>query len=124
MDRQARVFERAVGSVVKIATGDGGGGTGFFAREDGLILTAAHVVGGARVVEAEDPDGKKFRCRVVRSRRYEDVAALRVSRIEDEEREVVRVFGCPSCGRQEAAGQRYCEGCGTELRAGRKGWWR
>ena len=28
MDRQTRVFEKAVGSVVKIATGDGGVGTG------------------------------------------------------------------------------------------------
>ncbi|HSN56527.1 MAG TPA: trypsin-like peptidase domain-containing protein [Candidatus Sulfomarinibacteraceae bacterium] len=96
MDRQARVFERAVGSVVKISTGEGGG-TGFVTRGDGLILTAAHVVGGARVVRACGPDGREFPCRVVRSRRYEDVAALAASpKAAPVKRRALCLSGCSS----------------------------
>lgn len=76
MDRHSKVFEEAVGSVVKIMTGDGGVGTGFVARDDGLILTAAHVVGRARVVYAQDWKGRKFGCRLVGAKRDEDLAAV------------------------------------------------
>jgi S1-C subfamily serine protease len=76
MERQSKVFEEAVRSVVKIMTGDGGVGTGFVARGDGLILTAAHVVGRARVVYAQDWMGRRFGCRLLGCRRGEDLAAV------------------------------------------------
>jgi S1-C subfamily serine protease len=41
--------------------------------------------------------------------------------IEDEEREVAKIFGCPACGRAVEAEGGYCEACGAELRPERKG---
>ena len=76
MNRQARIFEKSVGSVLKILTADGGVGTGFLAREDGLILTARHVVASGRIVKAQDRTGNEFTCKVVKSDRPNDVAAL------------------------------------------------
>ena len=98
MNRQANVFKRAVNSVLEIVTTDGNG-SGFLARDDGLILTAAHVVGSERVVRARDLDGNMYSCRVVKTDRHEDVAALVFapgsSRLKTKP---LRICSCPSSG--------------------------
>ena len=53
-------------------------GTGFCITEDGMALTAAHVIKGADAVHAVLPDGKEITVTVVSSDSKTDVAVLRL----------------------------------------------
>jgi S1-C subfamily serine protease len=62
--RQQELFDRTLPSVVFISS-EGSFGSGFFVRADGLVLTSAHVVGGASEVKVVLADGRTFTGRVV-----------------------------------------------------------
>lgn len=64
-------------AVVSIRTG-GGLGSGVIYDPSGLILTNAHVVGGARTVNVELADGRRFQARVLGSDPGFDLAVLKV----------------------------------------------
>src|SRR5438105_2373978 len=53
-------------------------GTGFIVRDDGVIVTNAHVVAGATQVRVALRDGKRFPARVVGSDETNDLAVLKV----------------------------------------------
>lgn len=55
-----------------------GQGTGFIIASDGLLLTSAHVVAGARRITVRMSDQRQFRATVVGSDPTTDVAVLRV----------------------------------------------
>jgi S1-C subfamily serine protease len=61
---QQRLFEQVAPAVVYISSGDAFG-SGFFVRQDGLILTNAHVVGKRDTVDVIRSDGQKLRGKVV-----------------------------------------------------------
>ena len=76
------VFLEARGAVARVRADAGGQtlevGTGFFVSADGALLTALHVVRGARRVEVETLDGRRFSARLVGYSSRLDLAALRV----------------------------------------------
>ncbi|WP_454754570.1 trypsin-like peptidase domain-containing protein [Cupriavidus necator] len=53
-------------------------GSGFIISADGLILTSAHVIGGARFVRVKLPDRRDFDANVVGSDLRSDIAVLRI----------------------------------------------
>ncbi len=53
-------------------------GSGVVASEDGLILTAAHVIQGARQLEVVFPDGKQVKGKVLGANYSKDVAMVRI----------------------------------------------
>jgi len=55
-----------------------GQGSGFFISSDGLLLTSAHVIAGARRITVRLSDRRQFRAQVVGSDPTTDVAVLRV----------------------------------------------
>jgi len=55
-----------------------GQGSGFFISSDGLLLTSAHVIAGARRITVRMSDRRQFRAEVVGSDPTTDVAVLRV----------------------------------------------
>lgn len=69
--------EMARASLV-IRSPDGGHGSGVCVSSEGLILTNAHVVGDALVVEVED-EGTSFLGRVVRISKRRDAAVIKVA---------------------------------------------
>jgi S1-C subfamily serine protease len=86
----ASAVARVQPSVVKIdvvsrvpATGRGrprtGGGSGFVFAADGLVLTCAHVVGGAATIDVTLPDGCRGRADVLGEDPHTDLAVLKVS---------------------------------------------
>ena len=76
--RQQALFEQIAPSVVFIAQG-GSIGSGFFVGKDGLVLTNAHVVGGADVVTVVLHDGRRLEGRVEeRAEGDIDLALVRV----------------------------------------------
>ena len=74
-----RVARQARPAVVSVSTGRGGG-SGVIIRQDGVILTNAHVVGGASEVEVQLADGKEITGRVVGRDRGVDVAVVKIAR--------------------------------------------
>jgi len=64
-------------AVVRIAR-RGGEGSGVIIREDGVILTNAHVVGNARVVEVGLGDGRRLQGEVLGGDPSIDIAVVRV----------------------------------------------
>lgn len=66
-------------SVVTVLTG-AGLGSGVVAREDGVVVTNAHVVRGAGQVELALADGARVPAEVVAADAYTDVAVLRAQR--------------------------------------------
>jgi len=76
--RQKKLFEKVAKSVVFVSNGRGFG-SGFFVSENGLILTNAHVVDGAKTVEVVLHDGRKFKGRTVEVARDDiDLALVKV----------------------------------------------
>lgn len=74
----ADLLDQVRPSVVKIET-ESGLGTGFVVRKDGLILTAAHVVEGARSAKVRFHDGRTARVtRVLKTDRESDYALLKI----------------------------------------------
>ena len=74
------IFDDTEGGVLRVSTlscDEGGGmGSGFLAG-DGLVVTAAHVVSGARTVTVQDPDGSVAVADVVGLDESTDTAVLR-----------------------------------------------
>ena len=75
--RVVAVAERVSPAVVSISPGTGVG-SGFFIRDDGTILTNAHVVGGADVVEVRLADGRRLQGRVLGRDPSVDTAVVQV----------------------------------------------
>ena len=73
----AQLAETVSPSVVNIGTGRRSG-TGVVWSNDGLIVTASHVIGGAENPTVVLSDGRELRSRVVGRDGYTDVALLRV----------------------------------------------
>jgi S1-C subfamily serine protease len=55
-----------------------GSGSGFVVEAEGVILTNAHVVEGARRIEVELHDGRRFIARLLGSDETTDIAALQI----------------------------------------------
>src|SRR5262249_20260502 len=85
----AGVAEHAAPGVVAIAIADptdergrtvpGGGGSGFVFTPDGLVLTNAHVVAGARGIEVLTTSGLRLDADVLGVDAHTDIALLRVA---------------------------------------------
>jgi serine protease Do len=58
-------------------------GTGFFVSPDGYVLTAHHVVAGARQVALRTPSGEIWQARVVKTDPENDIALLRVETLRN-----------------------------------------
>src|SRR5690606_22340485 len=73
------ILEKVGPSVVSIHTGSRDGdaaGSGIVLSEDGLVLTNAHVVAGARTIEVDFADGRTAEARLVGSVAENDVALV------------------------------------------------
>jgi S1-C subfamily serine protease len=83
------VTERAAPGVVAIAVAEridergrrvpGGGGSGFVFTPDGLVLTNAHVVAGARGIEVLTTAGQRLEADVLGADPHTDIALVRVA---------------------------------------------
>jgi serine protease Do len=73
-----RIARQASPAVVSVAQQEGGSGSGVIVREDGVILTNAHVVGMSRTVRVGLADGRRVDGRVVGRDRSLDVAVVRI----------------------------------------------
>ena len=73
--RVARQLSPAVVSISR----SGGSGSGVVVRTDGVVLTNAHVVGGARTVEVRLADGRRIPGEVLGRDPTIDIAVVRVS---------------------------------------------
>jgi S1-C subfamily serine protease len=69
---------RDVSPAVVSVSRRGGSGSGFFIREDGVLLTNVHVVGNSRVVEVGLADGRVLPGRVIGGDPPSDVAVVQV----------------------------------------------
>ncbi len=86
-DVAAAVAAQARGSVVTISSGGRGafaarnasGGSGFVVSSEGLVLTAAHVLGGATDVTVTLADGRQLSGHVVASDGAQDLAVIRLA---------------------------------------------
>ena len=70
------VFETARDSTVRIETTPSGIGSGFIISDDGLIMTAYHVVRQANALNVVFTDGERYRAELVGFDEYSDVALL------------------------------------------------
>nr|WP_249420609.1 trypsin-like peptidase domain-containing protein [Rhabdothermincola salaria] len=84
LDIQA-LLEKAQPSVVAIETGQrsttnvyGGAGSGVVVSDDGLVLTNAHVIGGATEMRATTSSGRTYEAELVGSSPADDVALIRL----------------------------------------------
>jgi serine protease Do len=73
-----RIARQASPAVVSVAQQEGGSGSGVIVREDGVILTNAHVVGMSRAVRVGLADGRRVDGRVIGRDRSLDVAVVRI----------------------------------------------
>lgn len=60
-----------------------GGGSGFFVREDGILVTNHQVANGARTLEVVLPTGEEAEAEVLGADAHTDVAVLRVPHLND-----------------------------------------
>ncbi len=74
--------EDALSATVIVDVGNGHG-SGFFVSEDGLVLTAAHVVANASEITVIRRDGLELPARLIRISRSSDAALLRVEKKSD-----------------------------------------
>ncbi len=86
----AGVLDEVQASVVSIEINDsgqqglfGGAGSGVVISEDGLVLTNAHVVDGARTIDAVFFDGSRREAELVGSLPADDIALIRVTDTSD-----------------------------------------
>lgn len=77
-DAQVKLFAKVAPAVIVIGD-DRSMGTGFFVTDDGLALTAAHVVEGKRTVDVVLHGGKRTRAKVVEVSTDVDLALIMVS---------------------------------------------
>ncbi len=75
-DGIVRIVERASPAVVNVRARRGGG-SGVVITPDGYVLTNAHVVGDARVVELAQRDGLEFSADVIGADQSTDLAVVR-----------------------------------------------
>jgi S1-C subfamily serine protease len=73
-----RVAREATPTVVSVSR-RGGAGSGVIVREDGVIVTNAHVVGNARSVEVSLADGRSFTGQVLDRDPTIDIAVVRIN---------------------------------------------
>ncbi|GAA0510050.1 S1C family serine protease [Deinococcus depolymerans] len=78
------LFDSARPATVRVesvnpATQNAGIGTGFFISEDGLVLTAYHVVSGGRLFQISTLSGRSYPARVTAFDAQADVALLKVN---------------------------------------------
>jgi S1-C subfamily serine protease len=73
-----RVARTATPAVVSVSR-RGGSGSGVIVRADGVIITNAHVVGGARTVEVRTADGRTFSGTVLGRDETVDTAVVRIT---------------------------------------------
>jgi S1-C subfamily serine protease len=73
-----RIARQVSPAVVSVAQEEGGSGSGVIVREDGVILTNAHVVGMSRTVRVGLADGRRVEGRVLGRDPALDVAVVRV----------------------------------------------
>lgn len=74
-----RVVKDTQPATVSITTNGGSAwGSGVVVTEDGLVLTAAHVVQGARSVSVIFPDGREFAADVLGANRTKDTAMVQI----------------------------------------------
>jgi serine protease Do len=81
LDRNSPFFEffrQFPGAVPHGPVPEHGMGSGFIVSPDGVILTNAHVVDGAKEVTVKLTDGREFRAKVIGSDRPSDVAVLKI----------------------------------------------
>ena len=84
-DALAAAAERLARSTVQVrgvGRRSGGAGSGIVWRADGLVVTNAHVVAGARRLAVELTDGRTLAADVVRIDPRHDLAALRVADVD------------------------------------------
>ena len=55
-----------------------GQGSGFIVTADGLVLTNAHVVDGAKVVTVKLSDHREFKAKVLGADKSSDIAVLKI----------------------------------------------
>ncbi len=117
---QQAIFDHVAPAVVYIVTGDGIG-SGFFIDADGLILTAAHVVGDAERVEIIRVDGTRLTGVVAERATGADLALVKVvgtgfpwlKLVTDDSLRVGSWVG--SVGHGEGGGWTYTTGMVTNL---------
>ncbi|MDQ3557136.1 MAG: trypsin-like peptidase domain-containing protein [Gemmatimonadota bacterium] len=73
-----QVARQATPAVVSVSTGRGSG-SGVIIRQDGVILTNAHVVGNAQVVQIGLADGRRLQGRVLGRDPTVDIAVVRIA---------------------------------------------
>ena len=73
-----RIARHVSPAVVSVSQAEGGSGSGVIVREDGVILTNAHVVGMSRRVRVGLADGRRVEGRVLGRDPALDVAVVRV----------------------------------------------
>lgn len=73
-----RVAREATPTVVSV-TRQGGSGSGVIVRPNGIVVTNAHVVGNARVVEVSLADGRRFQGTVLERDPTFDIAVVRIN---------------------------------------------
>ena len=76
-DAMATAVEGARAALVEIHNGHGGAGAGVVVREDGLIVTNAHVI-GRRGLKVKLPDRREFPAQLLAYDRDHDLALLAV----------------------------------------------
>jgi serine protease Do len=83
LDLQAKVSQVASDSmgatVALVSDGTGTSGSGVIVSEDGLILTAAHVIQGMKEVDVYFPDGKKWLGKVLGANYSKDIGMVRMA---------------------------------------------
>jgi serine protease Do len=77
------VVDRVLPAVVNVRSafggGDGGEGTGFIVRQDGVVVTNFHVVAGASKVSVITSDGDRFNARPIGGLDSADLAVLKIA---------------------------------------------
>ena len=124
----AQLADEVSSSVVSISTGRRGG-TGIVWSDDGVIVTANHVVGGATAPQVKLSDGRELEAKLVGRDPYTDIAVLRVDSkglksIAHEKQETPRVGAFVlALANPYGAKASATSGIVTSPRRSMRGWW-